>query len=148
MNRCTSPLLALLHKARPTLHAAALVTLTVATVSYVSPVVAQVPGSLGGVRTFPEQARRGTLSVLSTVEAQIDGTPVRMAPGMRLMSPQNSLIMLHMVIGKQYAVNYTIEKSTGMLHTAWILNKEELALPREGSGVKRNFRFESDADPR
>ena len=109
---------------------------------------AQMPESLGGVRTFPEQARRGTLVILSTVEAKIDGTPIRMAPGMRLRSPQNSLIMLHAVIGKEYAVNYTIEKSTGMLHTAWILNKEELALPREGGGVQRNFRFESDANPR
>ncbi len=110
--------------------------------------IAQVPDSLGGIRTFPVQALRGKLAILSTVEATIDGKPIRMAPGMRLRSPQNSLVMLHMVIDKEYAVNYTIEPSTGMLHTAWILNKEELALPREGSGVKRNFFFNSDPTPR
>ena len=107
-----------------------------------------MPGELGGSRTFPEQAKRGTLAILSTVDAEIDGKPVRMAPGMRLLSPQNSLVMLHSVVGKQYVVNFRIEPSTGMLHTAWILNKAEIALPRPGSGEQRNFRFESDADPR
>ncbi|RID98334.1 hypothetical protein [Simplicispira hankyongi] len=113
-----------------------------------SPALAQTNGELGGVRTFPEQARRGTLTVLSTVDAQIDGNPVRMAPGMRLFSPQNSLVMLHSVIGKQYTVNYRMETSTGMLHTAWILTAAEIALPRAGGGVQRNFRFESDTTPR
>ena len=113
------------------------------------PAFAQIHGELGGIRTFPDQAKRGNLAILSTVDAEIDGKPVRMAPGMRLFSPQNSLVMLHSVIGKQYTVNYRMEPSTGMLHTAWILNKAEIALPRPGStGVQRNFRFESDADPR
>ena len=112
------------------------------------PAFAQMHGELGGVRTFPEQAKRGTLAILSTVNAEIDGKPVRMAPGMRLFSPQNSLVMLHSSIGKQYVVNYRMEASTGMLHIAWILTKAEIALPRAGSGDQRNFRFESDADPR
>ncbi len=148
MNRCSPLLIQLRASVSIAMRATAIAGLTAAAVLQPMTAAAQVPESLGGIRTFPEQARRGTLAILSTVEAKIDGTPIRMAPGMRLRSPQNSLIMLHMVIGKEYAVNYTIEKSTGMLHTAWILNKEELALPREGSGVKRNFRFESDADPR
>ena len=113
-----------------------------------APAFAQMQGDLGGVRTFPEQAKRGNLAVLSTVDAEIDGKAVRMAPGMRLFSPQNSLVMLHSVIGKQYIVNYRMEGSSGMLHTAWVLNKAEIALPRAGSGVQRNFRFETDADPR
>ena len=144
MNRCFS----LTARFRQFIRMAALAGLTACAALQPLTATAQVPGSLGGVRTFPEQARRGTLAILSTVEAEIDGKPVRMAPGMRLLSPQNSLIMLHMVIGKQYAVNYTIEKSTGMLHTAWILNSDELARAREGSAPIRNFRFESDAEPR
>ena len=131
---------------RPTL--AVLLTLCAAGWLPTTPALAQVPGDLGGSRTFPDQAKRGTLTILSTVDAQIDGKPVRMAPGMRLLSPQNSLVMLHTVIGKQYVVNFRIEPSTGMLHTAWILNKAEIALPRPGSTEQRNFRFESDADPR
>ena len=131
---------------RPTL--AVLLTLSAAGWLSTTPALAQVPGDLGGSRTFPDQAKRGTLAVLSTVNAEIDGKPVRMAPGMRLLSPQNSLVMLHTVIGKQYVVNYRMEPSSGMLHTAWILNKTEIALPRTGSPELRNFRFESDADPR
>ena len=114
----------------------------------VAPARAQMHGELGGVRTFPEQARRGTLAVLSTVDAEIDGKPVRMAPGMRLFSPQNSLVMLHSVIGKQFTVNYRMEGSSGMLHTAWILTKAEIALPRPGDRAQSNLRFESDATPR
>ncbi|MBX3631803.1 MAG: hypothetical protein ABS38_10760 [Acidovorax sp. SCN 68-22] len=114
----------------------------------VAPARAQMHGELGGVRTFPEQARRGTLAVLSTVDAEIDGKPVRMAPGMRLFSPQNSLVMLHSVIGKQFTVNYRMEGSSGMLHTAWILTKAESDLPRAGAGAQTNLRFESDTNPR
>ena len=131
---------------RPTL--AVLLALCAAGLLPAGTALAQVPGELGGSRPFPEQAKRGTLAILSTVDAEIDGKPVRMAPGMRLLSPQNSLVMLHSVVGKQYVVNFRIEPSTGMLHTAWILNKAEIALPRPGSGEQRNFRFESDADPR
>lgn len=114
----------------------------------VAPARAQMHAELGGVRTFPEQARRGTLAVLSTVDAEIDGKPVRMAPGMRLFSPQNSLVMLHSVIGKQFTVNYRMEGSSGMLHTAWILTKAESDLPRAGAGAQTNLRFESDTNPR
>ena len=142
MNRCKS-----LVSAAAKSGVLALAALTTAVLVQPLPAVAQVPESLGGLRTFPVQARRGTLAVLSTTEAEIDGKLLRMAPGMRLLSPQNSLIMLHTVIGKEYVVNYNIEPSTGMLHTAWILNKEETALPRAGSAPSHNFRFDSDANP-
>ena len=136
----------------PPLHRRALSTVLVALCALlplaVAPARAQMHGELGGVRTFPEQARRGTLAVLSTVDAEIDGKPVRMAPGMRLFSPQNSLVMLHSVIGKQFTVNYRMEGSSGMLHTAWILTKAESDLPRAGAGAQTNLRFESDTNPR
>ncbi|MGP1682207.1 MAG: hypothetical protein ACTS8S_07765 [Giesbergeria sp.] len=109
-----------------------------------TPVFAQSQGELGGVRTFPEQARRGKLAILSTVDAEIDGKPVRMAPGMRLFGTQNALVMLHTVVGKEFVVNYRMEGSSGMLHTAWILTKAETDLARAGSAPKRNFNFESD----
>ncbi len=95
------------------------------------PVLAQqVPPGLGNVRNFPEAALRGKLSIMSTVDAELNGRAIRMAPGMRLFSPQNSLVMLHTVIGQSYKVNYVIEPSTGMLLTAWILTEAEAAQPR------------------
>ncbi|RCX09171.1 hypothetical protein IP95_01877 [Extensimonas vulgaris] len=90
----------------------------------------QVPFGLGNVRNFPEAALRGKLAVLSTVDAELNGRAIRMAPGMRLFSPQNSLVMLHTVIGQSFKVNYVIEPSTGMLLTAWILTEAEAAQPR------------------
>ncbi len=144
MTRCPMPPN---RRARPTLPAAFL-ALAALLAFAPAPVFAQMHGELGGVRTFPVEAKRATLTILSTVEAQLDGKPVRMAPGMRLLSPQNALVMLHSVIGQKFIVNYRIEGSSGMLLTAWVLSKAEIALPRAGSGEQRNFTFETDASPR
>ncbi|GKS99141.1 hypothetical protein AVKW3434_07155 [Acidovorax sp. SUPP3434] len=115
----------------------------------VLPATAQVVAPLGGVRTFPENALRGTLAINSTVDAQLDGKAIRMAPGMRLLSPQNTLVMAHSVIGQKFTVNYVVEASTGMLLTAWILSKDEAAQPRKGAtATDRNFIFESEIPKR
>ncbi|WP_422843869.1 hypothetical protein [Acidovorax sp. M2(2025)] len=109
------------------------------------PAAAQVQPGLGGVRTFPEAALRGNLTLNSATEATLNGRTIRMAPGMRLLSPQNTLVMIHSVLGQSYKVNYVIENSTGMLLTAWILTQGEAEQPRKGSDmVERNFRAESD----
>ncbi|MFN7856499.1 MAG: hypothetical protein ACK5OA_07980 [Acidovorax sp.] len=106
----------------------------------------QVPSGMGLVRSFPEAALRGALTVTSVQEARLNGQPIRMAPGLRLFSPQNTLVMAHTVIGQTFKVNYVIEPSTGMLHTAWILTQSEADLPRKGAtdGVDRNYRADSD----
>ena len=112
------------------------------------PATAQVVPGLGAVRNFPDAALRGTLTVQSTHEAVLNGRAIRMAPGMRLFSPQNTLVMMHTVLGQQFTVNYLIENSTGMLLTAWILSNAEAAQKRAGGdSVQQNFRFESDATP-
>lgn len=99
------------------------------------PATAQVVPGTGSVRNFPTAALRGTLVVNSTVEATLNGKTIRMAPGMRLFSPQNSLVYLHTVIGQKFDVNYVLETSTGMLHAAWVLTKAEAAVPRKTSAV-------------
>lgn len=109
------------------------------------PAAAQVQPGLGGMRNFPDAALRGTLTLTSASEATLNGRTIRMAPGMRLLSPQNTLVMLHTVLGQTYKVNYVIETSTGMLITAWILTEGEAEQPRKGSDtVERNYRAESD----
>lgn len=96
------------------------------------------PASL---RNFPEAALRGKLVVTGMYDARLDGKPIRMAPGMRLFSPQNSLVQAHMVLDKPFTVNYVLENSTGMLLTAWILGKEEAAQKRQGASSERGFRW-------
>ncbi|WP_440109889.1 hypothetical protein [Acidovorax sp. BL-A-41-H1] len=106
----------------------------------------QAPSGMGMVRNFPEAALRGALTVTSANEARLNGQPIRMAPGMRLFSPQNTLVMSHSVVGQTFKVNYVIEQSTGMLHTAWILTQGEADAPRKSPGevVDRNYRTDSD----
>ena len=112
------------------------------------PASAQVQGALGVSRTFPDAALRGTLTITAASDATLNGRAIRMAPGMRLFSPQNTLVMMHTIKGQQFTVNYLIENSTGMLISAWILSNSEAAQPRKGSDtVLRNYRFETDATP-
>ena len=109
------------------------------------PASAQVQGALGVSRTFPDAALRGTLIITATSDATLNGRAIRMAPGMRLFSPQNSLVMAHTVLGQTFKVNYLIEPSTGMLQSAWILSQGEADQPRKGSDtVERNYRSEFD----
>ena len=105
----------------------------------------QVQPGLGGMRNFPDAALRGNLTVQAGSDAVLNGRAIRMAPGMRLFSPQNTLVMLHTVQGQTFKVNYLIENSTGMLLSAWILTEGEAAQPRQGSdGIQFNFRTDSD----
>ena len=99
------------------------------------------PASL---RNFPEAALRGKLVVTGMYDARLDGKPIRMAPGMRLFSPQNSLVQAHTVLEKPFTVNYVLENSTGMLLTAWILGKEEAAQKRPGASGRSFLWFGAD----
>ena len=99
------------------------------------------PASL---RNFPESALRGKLVVTGMYDAKLDGKPIRMAPGVRLFSPQNSLVQAHNVLDKTFTVNYVLENSTGMLLTAWILSKDEAAQKRPGASGRSFLWFGAD----
>ena len=150
MNRCL-PSLSLSSLATPRRPGTrVLLCLCAALMGLSAPLAAQTVQPPAGttVRNFPESALRGTLVVTSTVEAELNGKPQRMAPGMRLFSASNALVPLHTVIGQKLRVNYVHEASTGMLITAWILNSSEVALKRKGDDTGFfNFIFESDNKP-
>lgn len=136
MTRCT--------KNPSPLARAMLVGLFAASFGAAWPAGAQVQPGLGGSRPFPEAAERGVLTLHSISEASLNGRTVRLAPGLRLLSPQNTLVTPHSVLGQSFKVNYVIENSTGMLLTAWILTEGEAAQPRKGGDtVQFNFRTES-----
>ncbi len=130
MNRCNTATSAPISRHR---HAWLIALACGALVSVALPAAAQVEPGLGMNRPFPEAALRGTLTLSTTAEAVLNGKSIRMAPGMRLFSPQNTLIMAHTVLGQTFKVNYVLEASTGMLHAAWILTEREAAQPRKGS---------------
>jgi len=130
MNRCNTPTSAPISRRR---HAWLVALVCGTLMSVVMPAAAQVEPGLGMNRPFPEAALRGTLTLSTTAEAVLNGKSIRMAPGMRLFSPQNTLVMAHTVLGQTFKVNYVLEASTGMLHAAWILTEREAAQPRKGS---------------
>lgn len=130
MNRCNTPTSTPISRNR---HAWLIALACGAMVSVAMPAAAQVEPGLGINRPFPEAALRGTLTLSTTAEAVLNGKSIRMAPGMRLFSPQNTLVMAHTVLGQTFKVNYVLEASTGMLHAAWILTEREAAQPRKGS---------------
>ena len=135
MNRCTtpSPGLSPAHRASRFRQAALLAVVACTALCAVAPASAQIQPGLGLSRPFPDAALRGTLSINTASEATLNGKTIRMAPGMRLFSPQNTLVMAHTVLGQTFKVNYVLENSTGMLHAAWILTENEAAQPRKGS---------------
>jgi len=134
MNRCTTTGLTTPHRLRHAL----LSGLACSLLAMAMPTAAQVQPGLGMNRPFPDSALRGTLTIANMSEAALNGKSIRIAPGMRLFSPQNTLIMSHSVIGQTFKVNYVLEPSTGMLHAAWILTEREAAQPRKGSDTITN----------
>ena len=124
MNRCRTAL----SFSRPRLGALVLTALCAAGPLAIAPAAAQgtVQGSMSGMRNFPDAALRGSLVITGASDAEINGRAIRMAPGMRLFSPQNTLVMMHTIKGQQFTVNYLIENSTGMLISAWILTPAEI----------------------
>ena len=134
MNRCPTAL----PPSRPRLRGLLLAMLCAAAPLLASaPAAAQgtVQGSMSGMRNFPDAALRGSLVITGASDAEINGRAIRMAPGMRLLNPENGLVMLHTVVGQEFTANYLIENSTGMLLTAWILSKSEAAQARAGGAA-------------
>ena len=146
MNRCITVEKTPPPRATPLWRSALFASFACAALLPALPCAAQVQPGLGLIRPFPEAALRGTLVIESSVQAQLNGQTIRIAPGMRLFSPQNSLILMHTVLGKPFKVNYVLEVSTGMLHAAWILTEAEAAQPRKSSDATvTNIRSEWDA---
>ena len=130
MLRCTRRLRAA--PTPPSTLSALLSSLLLATSALVAvPAFSQVmTHDTGAVRNFPDSAQRATLVVTGLYEAQLNGKPIRMAPGVRLFSTSNALVPIHTVVGTSLTVNYVNEASTGMLLKAWVLNPSEAAQKR------------------
>ncbi|GAB1386965.1 hypothetical protein MASR1M59_21130 [Melaminivora sp.] len=106
---------------------------------------AQAAPTPAGQRHFPEAALRGNLKVLNQAEAELNGQAVRLAPGLRIFSPHNTLVFAHQLINQPLKVNYLLEASTGMLLSVWMLTEAEARQPRPGHGeTQSNLRSEFD----
>ncbi len=96
-------------------------------------------------RQFPPNVQRGMMTVTAPPEVRINGSAMRLSPGVRIRGPNNLLIMSGALIGQQYAVNYLLEPQ-GLVREVWILSQAEVdQLPR-GWDTVTNFVFSSDVD--
>lgn len=97
------------------------------------------------VRQFPAAAKRGVMTVTAPPAIMVNGSALRMSPGVRIRGPNNMLLMSGALIGQQYAITY-VQEPQGMVREIWILNQAEVdSLPR-GWDTVTNIRFASDDD--
>ncbi len=96
------------------------VTLAALALALVLPAAAQAP------RKFPANALRGELVITLPPELQLNGRPGRLAPGARIRGADNMLQLSGALVGKKFAVHYTLEPG-GQLLDVWILTPAEFA---------------------
>lgn len=96
-------------------------------------------------RQFPANIKRGVMTVTAPPEVLINGTAMRLSPGVRIRGPNNLLLMSGALIGQQYSVNYVLEQQN-LVRDVWILTQAEVDLLPRGWDTVTNFVFSSDAD--
>jgi hypothetical protein len=77
-------------------------------------------------RTFPQDALRGALVVVSPPEVTVNGVPARLAPGARIRTQQNLIELSGKLIGAKLLVHYTID-NYGLVKDVWVLTPDEAA---------------------
>lgn len=91
-----------------------------AAITLVAPAAAQVQ------RNFPAHALRGTLVVGAPPEATLNGQAARLAPGARIRSQDNLLVLSATLSGANLLVHYTLDP-LGLVKDVWILSADEAA---------------------
>jgi hypothetical protein len=84
------------------------------------PSLAQAP------RLFERNVLRGEIEVTAPPEAKLNGKPARLAPGARIRSPQNMLLLSGTLREQKLVVNYTLD-GFGELRDVWVLSDAERA---------------------
>lgn len=137
MNRCKTRLNALISIA---------LCAAMAPAAALFPLKAQAQGipqtqfeSEAGGRNFPIGTLRGRFMVINPPEIQLDGQAERFAPGGRIRSAQNMLVMPAAVVGQNLLVNYTRDPA-GLVSQVWILTPEE-AQAQRASAERPLFNF-------
>ena len=77
-------------------------------------------------RPFPANALRGELRFGQPPQAELNGAPVRLAPGARIRGENNLLVMSGAVAGQKLLVNYTWD-TAGLIKDVWVLTPDERA---------------------
>jgi hypothetical protein len=84
-----------------------------------------LPAAAQVQRNFPANALRGELLIGRPPDAQLNGQPARLAPGVRIRGQNNLLVMSGEAIGQKVVVHYTLD-TLGLVKDVWILTPEEM----------------------
>ena len=93
------------------------------------------------LRTFPKDAKRGELVVLSAPDIAMDSKPDRLSPGVRIRDAKNNLVMSGTLANQRLVVNY-LRDNTGLVHSVWVLTSDEARqkMPGQSDGFFSNIR--------
>lgn len=83
-------------------------------------------------RPFPVSAERAQMRVVNAHEVTLNGKLTRLAPGSRIRTTANALVVSGGLVGQSFVVNFTRD-SLGQAHEIWLLNAAEAADRRPGS---------------
>ncbi|HEX7644440.1 MAG TPA: hypothetical protein VF472_19705 [Burkholderiaceae bacterium] len=78
-------------------------------------------------RNFPANTLRGTFTATVYPQVVINGKTMQLAPGAKIYSQQNTILMHTNLTGSALVVNYTVD-NMGFVNRVWILTNEEAAL--------------------
>lgn len=132
MNRCKNSLNTLISAAPGLALALAANLFPVAALAQDVPVPqTQNEAALGG-RNFPIGTLRGKFMVLNPPEILLDGSNERLAPGARIRSAQQMLVMPASITGQNLLINYTRD-AAGLVREVWILTPQEAVAERESA---------------
>ena len=100
------------------------------------------------LRTFPKDAKRGELIVVSAPDIAINGRPDRLSPGVRIRDARNNLVLSGTLANQALVVNY-VRDNTGLVHNVWVLSSEEIKqkMPGQPDGLFSNIRSTFDTPP-
>ena len=77
---------------------------------------------------IPTKAQRADITFNGSPDLLINGKNVRLAPGARIYSRDNMLVMSGSLTGTAKA-KYVLEETTGLVMSLWILTDQEIATP-------------------
>ena len=83
-------------------------------------------------RTFPQDARRGTIEFLDARNVKINGkATMRLAPGVRVRDVRNHIVRAAFLVKKKFVTNYVVDQR-GEVHDIWLLSEEETKFMPDG----------------
>jgi hypothetical protein len=99
-----------------------------ALVAFAACSVVATAAAQGFPRQFPADALRGEMVVLQPPDITLDGKPARLAPGARIRSADNMLLLSGNVgDGGKRLVHYTVDPH-GLVKDVWVLRDDEARL--------------------